>query len=566
MKKKIIRGLLGAACIGLAIGMGACAFGSGEEEDSRARRGERTQREERRDRDREENPSGTEPEEKTEPEGKTETGEGQETAQASYSPLRSVEYLSYYDWDLYQDVIYDSEVEYIIPDEVMRSRYPKLAAVLDEEKADLLSNYETMREEGVEYALYDLDNLGDSFWSYYRNRECSVHRADDQVLSVLSVCSAYIGGAHGDYYFTHANYEPQTGRVLKLDDIITDNAAFRDMVAEKLTEVYDVDIFFGEPAQLLADYSIHEEDGYYYTWTVEYDGISVYFSPYEIAPFASGFQCVKLTFDDLDGMIVPGWGRTTDTFVTYLIPYAPTRLDLNGDGQSVEIRVDDGSKTEWGMTEGYTVNVGDTSYENDENYHYDRLRAFVAAVGTDTALLFVESTVENDYCYYDLYAITEDSIKYVESPDLFTPYIYNEGRDDGGRLCQQDPENLVFYRRTDMFGTTRLRVICHATADGRLAQESGFYEYVDYAAKEEFVSGQDIKATIVDEEGNTVDTDVTIPAGTTFRRWRTDNVKYVDCILDDGRIARLEMDHSDWPYRINGVPEDEVFPNIAYAG
>lgn len=56
-----------------------------------------------------------------------------------------------------------------------------------------------------------------------------------------------------------------------------------------------------------------------------------------------------------------------------------------------------------------------------------------------------------------------------------------------------------------------------------------------------------------------------IPAGTKLTLYRTDGSSLVDLKAGD-TLYRIEVDHSEWPYTINGVEEEEYFDGIMYGG
>ena len=43
-------------------------------------------------------------------------------------------------------------------------------------------------------------------------------------------------------------------------------------------------------------------------------------------------------------------------------------------------------------------------------------------------------------------------------------------------------------------------------------------------------------------------------------------LELLDVKLEDGRKCRIEVDMSEWPKLINGIPEEECFDGILYAG
>ena len=46
----------------------------------------------------------------------------------------------------------------------------------------------------------------------------------------------------------------------------------------------------------------------------------------------------------------------------------------------------------------------------------------------------------------------------------------------------------------------------------------------------------------------------------------TDGETYVDLMTEDGWTVRFEIDISKWPRKVNGIPEDECFEELFYAG
>ena len=57
----------------------------------------------------------------------------------------------------------------------------------------------------------------------------------------------------------------------------------------------------------------------------------------------------------------------------------------------------------------------------------------------------------------------------------------------------------------------------------------------------------------------------TLPTGTEMLPVRTDGESYVIVKFGEEE-ARLNIDISAWPKKINGIPDEECFENILYAG
>ena len=85
-------------------------------------------------------------------------------------------------------------------------------------------------------------------------------------------------------------------------------------------------------------------------------------------------------------------------------------------------------------------------------------------------------------------------------------------------------------------------------------------QHVPYDAKEDR-----LRVTVVAEDGSVTADNAVIPAGTKLTLYRTDGSSLVDLKAGD-TLYRIEVDHSEWPYTINGVEEEEYFDGIMYAG
>ena len=57
-----------------------------------------------------------------------------------------------------------------------------------------------------------------------------------------------------------------------------------------------------------------------------------------------------------------------------------------------------------------------------------------------------------------------------------------------------------------------------------------------------------------------------LPIGTSLTPYQTDGKTFVDLKTENGGIVRLNIDVSDWPRKVNGIPEDECFEELLYAG
>ena len=72
--------------------------------------------------------------------------------------------------------------------------------------------------------------------------------------------------------------------------------------------------------------------------------------------------------------------------------------------------------------------------------------------------------------------------------------------------------------------------------------------------------------SLIDEDGNVLEEGVTIAPGEKVTTFRTDDQEKIDVRTSDGRIARIKIDLTSWPMKIEGTDVNEIFDGMMYAG
>lgn len=179
-------------------------------------------------------------------------------------------------------------------------------------------------------------------------------RIDHGVLSLFGSNASYSGGSHPMYASESINYDLVTGEVLSLQDILTEDAdidtlcqlvieALGAVAAEKSLysgfEMTVEELFF-------RDFEITEP------WYFSQNGMCFYFSPYEIAPYASGVINAEVPYEKLVGILNDAYfpsERHIATGTVEAVLFEETDLDqftqiaeliLNEGGQKVLLHTD----------------------------------------------------------------------------------------------------------------------------------------------------------------------------------------------------------------------------------
>ena len=185
------------------------------------------------------------------------------------------------------------------------------ASVAEKVVLDFLNKVDTARAdaENILSAAKSSYANNDAWIPYYFRILYSPTRIDYGVLSMFGTQNSFSGGMHGNNSGIAVNYDLMTGDVLTLGSIMHADATkddFIHLVNKKLESIKDEyylydDYTVGVQNRLGGDENLYED--FFFTTT----GLNFFFSPYEIAPHASGIITVEIPYNELVGLIYDGY-------------------------------------------------------------------------------------------------------------------------------------------------------------------------------------------------------------------------------------------------------------------
>ncbi|MBE7024427.1 MAG: hypothetical protein E7408_00025 [Ruminococcaceae bacterium] len=164
------------------------------------------------------------------------------------------------------------------------------------------------------------------------------------------------------------------------------------------------------------------------------------------------------------------------------------------------------------------------------------------------------------FCTWDINGDIPKMTQELSSTEVDYVYI-EEGFEEGTTYKQafNNPAILRLETRFQLLGTRG------ATATYKLSETDGKPEMTDEAYT--FNYGHDVKTIVPLDAELLPDKEKTeLPYGTSLTPYQTDGKTYVDLKTDSGQVVRLSIDVSDWPRTVNGIPENECFEQLSYAG
>ena len=523
--------------------------------------------------------TGTEP--ATEPDSGTETETDSETASESetdsaidvngdpegYNPiipglsdipplLSSVQLFRSYDYDTAENddgsILATASWEQLSLAPVTEANHPGLASSLKlfnenirlEAEADLRE----LAELGRSHPVSDGDPYGVTI-------RILVKRSDEKALSLL------IQKKVDDVDSTRTTYDsvvysPDTGEVLPITQMIYSEGALLEAFVREFTMHYQ-NTYVSEPevtfGKVLSENKI--------PWVLEPAGLTFYMSPGTYADPSEGLLKINLPFS-YNSELYPG--DITDAPDSYVIPFCAEETlqipALNGG-----MRLD-----AWVTYDEYNVYYEALHVQLDATqYDFERSGIdadFYFVKSFDRKLLVVDSSQVGSHGDFTIFSLESDGRVLfqanLEGESLNGAYYTADGYGD---FVFTDPECFLLSSKIDNLSTyTGIRLF---SFDGGI---------VPQPADQAYLALCDFKLTLkrdldldllYNETRRPTGTKVTVPEGTELSFVRTDRSGFVEMTDGNGLYVRVNLDSpASYPPKINGIPADELFDGIMYAG
>lgn len=433
----------------------------------------------------------------------------------------------------------------IILSEEDAARFPNLAAALDRRNENCKISAQNM--------LGDLVPAAQESAAFYSSLYY-VQRADEKVLSFLDRGYLYESGGETHYMPVGVTLDTKTGEYLYLEDVWADPDVLPELLASKLQENYPQEDFSD-----LAEYlDVYEPADY--LWTLGYEGITFYFSSASLYVEMEGILGATLSFAEYEEYFVKEF--VTDPHQEYAVAL-PVAVEMGyGEGNTISLQL---FPDEYGYYEYVVLSRNGVYYADDANYGYE-FRPYLVHTyddGEDRYFVYLETVAENDYNIFSVYDLNGEGVDLVEQmPGTGFTGEWHEDEGEYGTYYQNilsNPAEFALESRIEVLGTNMGRKSYHINpvTGEAIAQE------------EEYTLTYEVEVTTtipIEVLAHPMLSWEELPEGTVVYPAATDGASYVDVELEDGRKCRIEVDMSEWPRRINGIPEEECFDGILYAG
>lgn len=430
-----------------------------------------------------------------------------------------------------------------------------LQSLNKERQEEIVSQVDEYYEMGV--SDIEAGDIPDEWLSFSSEYHADVVRSDEKLVSILEIFYSFAGGAHPNTYYRSVNFDTKTGKKLGIEDVVSDREAFIKSLEEETLKSIDKDMLIvdnvSEVIKELMDETVSENE---LTFIMDYEGLEVVFSPYELTAYAAGAQRVRLSYADYPELFDAGYMAAPQNYIEKVYEGGRYYTGRPGTGDRKEVTLEELSD-EYGTISSCTVLLdGKAGQADTEDYYYNS-RMYIAHMG-DKSFCIVEKQSDNDYTFMAIYDLNSDAAVKKETVD---------GHIDS-MIMPADPAALRIVKRCDLLSTYSVVQLHKMNEDGSVTPVSDF----GYMENEDMPSHR-LKKTISvnmldDEEGKSMH-EVTLGSQTELKVYRTDLDKIVDMKLNDGNVVRFVVEYGEdefYGQMVDNTPIEEVFEKVWFAG
>lgn len=401
--------------------------------------------------------------------------------------------------------------------EVTDSYYTNIASALAGLRSELAEQAVTSLDMGREFATEVFSSNGTVTEEYYDVTQMEIMRADSSVVSLLTFNENYYGGVHPNYGYNAYTFDTASGRRITFDSILSDSAKKNNY--KKVSETIRDEVLKITDAGEMLDFSVIPELIAFdtLTFTIDYQGVSVYINPYVIGPYAAGSFVVHLTFKKFGDLFNGSYTKTPDS---YMIDSSSEWFlyDVDGDGEYDELPGPDGDYSDY--LEAVMMRASDGRlflYQHFKDRECgDLLRVYQV----------------NGVLHYTLCG----EIKGAQIAQVVK-------RDDWGSTDSVDPQDFGIMYHSNVCGETYEKAFYHLGEDGLPVQHSKYFSIV--SPDNDLTLKRDLVFQLIDNETDQPVQNVNLPQGTIMKMLRTNREQVVDFTTETDKIYRISLDGID---------------------
>ena len=449
-------------------------------------------------------------------------------------------------------------------------------------------DYEKYSEEFLEMAEENKEKIGKDGWELKYTVKDRHRRADNKVLSFVRNKNVF---STSDGFFINENrgfnYDPVTGRELRLGNILEDKDIFADAFKNSIRIALQEGLGDEEYAEGMNMLAKGIKDGSIdactdeFSWSLGYEGMLFFidgslllgddYPPMQISAF--------VPFKGNEKAIVSKYLNIPETYTVKILTFKDQThgavseyMDLDGDGLPEALFFDIGEYTKSGK---YTSTIAIRSWGDEaEPFFVEReviteediqeLNAYLVRTEKDGSYFFLTFRFQDDYRTYVYELTTEEILNTGSSLEGLLEYSPMDGV---YKIIFGNPKDFTIYFHFPLLGTHYGYMTAglnqeYAYPDTSLNGDECFHfdSYNSEMTLKRKLSGQ-----LVDFTGEPYE-EVTLKAGEKLQLYKTDEASFIDFFTEDDAIFRIEIEvEPGLDYLHDGRYLETYFEDVSFA-
>lgn len=434
-------------------------------------------------------------------------------------------------------------------------KHPVLKRSLDNVNTSFINNAQSLFDNLSSLAEDAYFSSAEGFSPFRREIFLALPRADSKAVSILCTSTVFSVGEHEEIAYSSLNLDAVSGREIDIRSVVSDMKTFRSVIETSLSLNYP-DVSFKD---LMSSLNRYMEAPATFVWTLDYQGITLYFSPGELADFDAGLISVSLRYDNYPQLLNQSYADTPASYVSPVIAGKCFNFDLDLNGSSDEIRVNDRYDEKLGYSDLLTINInGNITTTKTGLKSYD---CYVIHAGLNRNYLFINGENLSEYGYINVFRLDRTGATFVGG--MYDTSLHAAGFSGHceGRTILTNPENFVMGSLCKLLYPQVGIKTYSIGVDGMPVSLDSCYLL---SSSQILTSKNELATVSVDPgTGSGSQSAVKIPGKTQFYFWRTDGTSFIDMKTSIGTCCRLFITVKNKTQYVNGINAGELFDGIA---
>lgn len=297
-------------------------------------------------------------------------------------------------------------------------QYPDLASSINSISDFYEVNILEQNDMYAESAEEALSSGEENFETYIFNLNVYVRRADSVAVSILHDSYDYYGIDAEHRSFWGENFNTETGETIYLSDVVTDMKEFVKVVESQLFSDFGADVFYSDT--IIEEYfEEYGADGSH--WTLEYNGVTIYFDDGDIAGSGVGDISVTIEFEDYPELFKEKYTAVPEAYIVGLPMKSTFYTDLDGDGSSEELIIADSYEGDFGIDRTLSLCISTPETDYTEKLPANGCEAYYVKTADDRNYFYVLVELEAQTELYT-FQITNTAINKVGKQSISPHY------------------------------------------------------------------------------------------------------------------------------------------------